>query len=95
MYFVKTETSGRYTNICIFVYMDILIGKPDLKSNQAVCFNCGNVLTSNDQYDMVTCSCGAVAVDGEDHLRIIEFKENPVRTSGLSPSADAAFTVIF
>lgn len=75
--------------------MDILTNKSDLKPNQAVCFNCGNVLTSNDQYDMVTCSCGAIAVDGGDHLRIIEFKENPAHTSGLSPSADAAFTIKF
>jgi hypothetical protein len=75
--------------------MDILNDKPDLKPNQAVCFNCGNVLTSNDQYDLVTCSCGAIAIDGGDHLRIIELKENPARTSGLSPSADAAFTIKF
>ncbi|GGI29448.1 MULTISPECIES: DUF7695 domain-containing protein [Pedobacter] len=75
--------------------MEILIGKPDLESNQAACFNCGNVLTSNGQYDMVVCSCGAMAVDGGDNLRIIEIKENPARTSGLSPSADAAFTIKF
>jgi hypothetical protein len=55
--------------------MDIFIDKLDLKSNQAVCFNCGNVLTSNDQYDMVTCLCGAIAIDGGDNLRVIELKE--------------------
>jgi hypothetical protein len=71
--------------------MDILNDKLDLKPNQAVCFNCGNVLTSNDQYDLVTCSCGAMAVDCRDHLRIIELKENPARTGGLSPSADSEF----
>jgi hypothetical protein len=95
MDFVKTETSGRYTDICIFVYMDILTDKSDLKPNQAVCFNCGNVLTSNDQYDLVTCLCGAMAIDGGDHLRIIELKENPERTGGLSPSADLGFRVKF
>lgn len=75
--------------------MDILNGESDLASNKAVCFNCGNVLTSNDQYDLVTCSCGAMAVDGGDHLRVIELKENPARISGLSPSADSEFTVKF
>jgi len=73
--------------------MDILNDKSNLKPNQAVCFNCGNVLTSNDQYDMVTCLCGAMAVDGGDHLRIIELKENPARTGGLSPLADSEFMV--
>jgi len=66
--------------------MDILTGKPDLKPNQAVCFNCGNVLTSNSQYDMVVCSCGAMGVDGGYHLRIIEFKENPKRNGDLFTS---------
>ena len=75
--------------------MDILNDKPDLKPNQAVCFNCGNVLTSNDQYHMVTCLCGAMAVDGGDDLRIIELKENPARIGGLSPSADSEFIVKF
>ena len=75
--------------------MDILNDKADLKPNQAVCFNCGNVLTSNDQYDMVTCSCGAMAIDGGDHLRVIKLEENPARTGGLSPSADSKFTVEF
>lgn len=75
--------------------MDILTGKPDLKANQAVCFNCRNVLTSNSQYDMVVCLCGAMAVDGGYHLRIIELKGNPARARYLSPSADDAFTVNF
>ena len=73
--------------------MDILTDKPDLEPNQAVCFNCTNVLTSKSQYDMVICSCGALAIDGGNHLRIIELKENPARTDGLSPSADDKFTV--
>jgi len=73
--------------------MDILKDKPDLEPNQAVCFNCGNVLTSNGQYDMVVCPCGAMAVDGGYHLRIIELKENPTRTGGLSPSDEIAFMV--
>jgi len=74
--------------------MDSLKGKPDLETNQAVCFNCGTVLTSNSQYDMVVCSCGAMAVDGGNNLRIIELKENPARSGGLSPSADSDFTVV-
>jgi hypothetical protein len=56
--------------------MNISIDKLDLEPNQAVCFNCGDVLTSNDQYDLVTCSCGAMAVDGGYNLRVIELKEN-------------------
>lgn len=75
--------------------MDISIDKLDLELNQAVCFNCGNILTSTHQHDMVTCSCDAIAIDGGDHLRIIELKENPDRTGGLSPSADSEFTVYF
>ena len=75
--------------------MHISIDKLDLKPNQAVCFNCGNVLTSNGQYDMVTCSCGAMAIDGGDHLRVIELEKNPARTGGLSPLGDSEFTVKF
>jgi hypothetical protein len=84
-----------YTNIQISVYVHSLTGKPDLKPNQAVCFNCGNVLTSNSQYDMVVCSCGAMGVDGGYHLRIIGLKENPARIGDLAHSADDAFTVKF
>jgi hypothetical protein len=75
--------------------MDSLTGKPDLNSNQAVCFNCRNVLNSNTQYDMVVCSCGAMAVDGGNYLRIVELRENPARTGGLSPTDDTRFKVIF
>jgi hypothetical protein len=75
--------------------MDILTEKPDLKSNQAVCFNCGNVLTSHTQYYMVICSCGAMAVDGGNNLRIIDLIENLTRKSNLSPSADDTFIVKF
>jgi hypothetical protein len=71
--------------------MDSLTGKPDLEPNQAVCFNCGNVLTSKDQYDMVVCLCGAMAIDGGYNLRIIEFKENPTRPGNLLSSDDDAF----
>lgn len=75
--------------------MDSLIGKPDLKPNQAVCFNCGKVLTSKHQYDMEVCLCGAMAVDGGINLRIIELKKNLDCSNGLLPSADATFTVKF
>jgi hypothetical protein len=79
--------------MCIFVYMDILTDKLDLAPNQAVCFNCGNILTSKDQYNMVVCSCGAMAVDGGYHLRIIELKENTGTNKSLLPSTYEAFTV--
>lgn len=75
--------------------MDILTGKPDLKPNQAMCFNCRNVLTSNSQYDMVVCSCGAMAVDGGNNLRIIELKENPARNGELLPSTNSGFILRF
>jgi len=75
--------------------MDILTGKPDLKPNQAVCFNYKAVLTSRDQYDMIICSCGAMAIDGGYHLRVIKLKENSASTGDLSPSADGSFTVQF
>lgn len=75
--------------------MDSLTGKPDLKPNQAVCFNCGNVLISNSQYDMVVCSCGAMAIGGGYHLRVIKLKENSTSTGDLSSSADGSFTVQF
>ena len=75
--------------------MDILTGKSDLEPNQAVCFNCGKVLTSKDQYDMVVCLCGAMAIDGGYQPRIIKLKENPNQTGGLSPWDDDAFTVKF
>jgi hypothetical protein len=71
--------------------MDSSMEKPDLIANQAVCFNCGKILTSNDQYDMVVCLCGSMAVDGGNNLRIIELKDNPNCTRGLSASAKAVF----
>ena len=63
--------------------MDSLTDKTDLNSNQAICFNCGSILTSNYQYDMVVCSCGAMAVDGGSHLRIIYLKANTTSNSSL------------
>lgn len=68
--------------------MDIQKKQPDLLPNQAVCFNCGAVLTSRHEHDFVVCSCGYMAVDGGESLRIIELKENPARTGGLSASHD-------
>lgn len=75
--------------------MDTKEDKRDLLPNQAVCFNCKNILTTKDQYDMVICPCGAMAVDGGNNLRIIELKENPSHTGGLSSLEDAVFTVNF
>jgi hypothetical protein len=75
--------------------MDTSMKRPDLVPNQAVCFNCEKVLTSKDQYDMVVCLCGAMAIDGGCHLRIIELKINLDYGNGLSPMADTAFTVKF
>lgn len=84
---------GVCMDICIFVYMDTKEEKLNLLPNQAVCFNCRKVLTSNDQYDMVVCACGAMAVDGGNNLRIIELRETPYRTGGLSSLTDASFTI--
>jgi hypothetical protein len=71
--------------------MDILTGKLHLASNEAVCFNCGNVLTSKYQYDLVTCSCGAMAIDGGDNLRVINLTED----SSKKQLSSTKFTVIF
>lgn len=73
--------------------MDILTGKPDLTSNQVVCFNCGAVLTSKDQYDMVVCLCGAMAVDGGNNLRIIKLSET--LTCNIYTLDKSTFTVEF
>ncbi len=43
-----------------------------MKKNQYECPRCKEVLTSKHNYDMQKCSCGALAIDGGENLRIIE-----------------------
>lgn len=43
-----------------------------MEKNQYECPRCKEVLTSNHNYDMQTCSCGALAIDGGENLRVIE-----------------------
>ncbi|WP_455566578.1 DUF7695 domain-containing protein [Pedobacter agri] len=52
----------------------------NLKANQAMCNNCGNILTSHSQYDLQVCQCGFIAVDGGLNLRIIEINTPSIIT---------------
>ena len=38
-----------------------------ITKNQAMCNNCGQVISSEHQHDFVTCSCGKLSVDGGLH----------------------------
>jgi hypothetical protein len=47
-----------------------------LVTNQAKCLVCGDVIVSRHRHDFVTCSCGALSVDGgQDYARRL-FKES-------------------
>jgi hypothetical protein len=47
-----------------------------LVKNQAKCLVCGDTIVSRDRHDFVTCSCGALSVDGgQDYARRL-FKES-------------------
>jgi predicted RNA-binding Zn-ribbon protein involved in translation (DUF1610 family) len=38
--------------------------------NAAVCLSCGDKIVSKHRHDFVTCTCGAVSVDGgQEYLR--------------------------
>ncbi len=40
--------------------------------NAATCLSCGDFIVSKHRHDFVTCTCGAIAVDGgQDYLRRI------------------------
>jgi len=39
-------------------------------TNKAQCKDCGDIIESTYRHDFVTCSCGAISVDGgKDYLR--------------------------
>ena len=41
-----------------------------IKRNAAKCLKCGEVIESRYRHDFVTCSCGALSVDGgKDYIR--------------------------
>lgn len=42
------------------------------EKNQHQCPRCKEVLTSAHAHDLQRCSCGALAVDGGENLRVIE-----------------------
>jgi hypothetical protein len=46
-----------------------------LIKNQAKCLKCGDVLVSRHRHDFVTCSCGALSVDGGQSYARRLFKE--------------------
>jgi len=79
----------------IFEAMNIKIGIANLKANQALCNNCGNILTSNSQYDLQICLCGFTAVDGGSNLRIIEIYTALDTTYGSSSENQSNFTLMF
>lgn len=43
-----------------------------LDKNQYQCLRCNEVLTSKHDYDLQRCSCGALAIDSGENLRVIE-----------------------
>ena len=44
--------------------------KRHIKRNAAQCLKCGEVIESRYRHDFVTCSCGALSVDGgRDYIR--------------------------
>ena len=44
--------------------------KRHIKRNAAKCLKCGEVIESRYRHDFVTCSCGALSVDGgKDYIR--------------------------
>lgn len=40
------------------------LGVGDIWANQAKCKKCGDVIRSKNRHDFVSCSCGAISVDG-------------------------------
>lgn len=40
------------------------LGVGDIWKNAARCVKCGDEIQSNNRHDYVSCSCGAIAVDG-------------------------------
>jgi len=43
-----------------------------LDKNQHQCPRCNEILTSKHDHDLQRCSCGALAIDGGENLRVIE-----------------------
>lgn len=42
----------------------------NILANRAECKDCGDIIESKYRHDFVTCSCGAISVDGgKDYLR--------------------------
>lgn len=40
------------------------VGVGDIYQNQVKCLKCNDVIRSKNRHDFVTCSCGAISVDG-------------------------------
>lgn len=64
--------------------------------NRVQCRKCGDIIESNDTYDMKRCSCGAVAVDGgheyvkrvgndENIIELSEYEDNSTRNINITP----------
>jgi len=63
-----------------------------MKKNQYECPRCKEVLTSKHSHDMQKCSCGALAVDSGDNLRIIEIDATAFNDKHLKKSIDMFIT---
>lgn len=59
----------------------------DIFSNMAMCKRCGDIIRSRNRHHFVTCSCGAVSVDGgsryarrlgnpEDYFSLLEMYDD-------------------
>ena len=47
------------------------------KRNRARCKKCGDIVESKYRHDFVTCTCGAVSVDGgKDYFRRVGYPED-------------------
>lgn len=48
--------------------------KPQLVANRVQCLVCNDIIESRHRHDFVTCSCGAVSVDGgKDYQRVLGY----------------------
>jgi len=59
-----------------------------MEKNQYECPRCKEVLTSKHNYDMQKCSCGALAIDGGENLRVIELDATAFNDTECKNSVD-------
>lgn len=64
-----------------------------MEKNQYKCPRCNEVLTSKHNYDMQKCSCGALAIDGGENLRVIELDATAFTDDNFKKSVHNFITV--